>query len=237
MVDNNVDRDKDDVAKFAPIVKSSTTSAGTVKDVDMISADLPDSSVNATSADDITECILESKAEIYETKKLSEISSTSCKEFWPPEFVEDFSDDTKWPQLEPNNSITDCQQWIRRYNKVAIRTITWNLQANSPPSLTDVQQKLMPHNKFHMYIIGSEECENSIAYSAINSSKDKWLDYLENALGPMYIKIRSHTLQAIHITLFAHIAVAPFISDVSSAAVPTGLGNTLVGFSFLSVTQ
>jgi hypothetical protein len=43
----------------------------------------------------------------------------------------------------------------------------------------------------------------------------------------MYLKLRSHTLQAIHITLFVHKYVAPFISDVTSTAVASGLANTL----------
>merc|ERR1711991_1276692 len=82
-------------------------------------------------------------------------------------------------------------------------------------------------NTYHLYIIGSEECENSIAYSAVNTKKDKWMGYLQEALGDSYVKIRSQTLQAINLILFAHESVATLISDVQSAAVPCGIGNTL----------
>ena len=82
-------------------------------------------------------------------------------------------------------------------------------------------------NRFHLYVIGSEECENSIAYSAVSTRKDKWLGYLQSALGDSYVKIRSQTLQAIHLVLFAHETVAPLIADVYSGAVACGLGNTL----------
>jgi hypothetical protein len=46
-----------------------------------------------------------------------------------------------------------------------------------------------------MYIIGTEECERSIAQSAINPSKKNWEAYLSEALGNNYKPIRSHTLQ------------------------------------------
>ena len=50
-------------------------------------------------------------------------------------------------------------------------------------------------HRFHMYVIGTEECERSIAQSAINTNKDKWEQFLKEALGPDYSAIRSHTLQ------------------------------------------
>ena len=76
-------------------------------------------------------------------------------------------------------------------------------------------------------MIGSEECERSIAKSAMNPSKKNWESYLRLALGPNYFAICSHTLQAIHIMAFAHKAIMPIISEVVSGAVATGMGNTL----------
>jgi hypothetical protein len=55
--------------------------------------------------------------------------------------------------------------------------------------------KFVLANRFHMYVIGTEECERSIAQSAINTNKDKWEQFLKEALGPSYSAIRSHTLQ------------------------------------------
>ena len=49
--------------------------------------------------------------------------------------------------------------------------------------------------RFHIYVIGSEECERSIAQSAVNTSKKYWESYLTEVLGPMYVPLRSHTLQ------------------------------------------
>lgn len=49
--------------------------------------------------------------------------------------------------------------------------------------------------RFHIYAIGTEECERTIAQSAINTNKDQWEEYLKGALGPMYHPVKSHTLQ------------------------------------------
>lgn len=49
--------------------------------------------------------------------------------------------------------------------------------------------------RFHLYVIGTEECERSIAQSAVNASKRVWEAFLANVLGPMYVPLRSHTLQ------------------------------------------
>lgn len=78
-----------------------------------------------------------------------------------------------------------------------------------------------------MYFIGTEECERSIAQSAINPSKKNWENYLIEAMGDRYVPIRSHTLQAIHLMAFAHKSVAHMCSLVTSAAVATGAGNTM----------
>lgn len=77
-------------------------------------------------------------------------------------------------------------------------------------------------DRFHLYVIGTEECERSIARSAIITSKKKWEKYLKAALGPSYVPLKSQTLQAIHMIVFAHIAIAPLCTDLTSAAIATG---------------
>ena len=97
-------------------------------------------------------------------------------------------------------------------------------------------------------MIGTEECERSIAQSALNPSKKNWESYLRDALGEKYVPLRSHTLQvrnshefyslissyiygsyiqAIHIIAFVHKSLSHLCSVVTSAALPTGVGNTL----------
>lgn len=49
--------------------------------------------------------------------------------------------------------------------------------------------------RFHIYLIGTEECERTIAQSAIIVSKKSWEQYLTQCLGENYVAIRAHTLQ------------------------------------------
>ena len=91
--------------------------------------------------------------------------------------------------------------------------------------------------RFHVIGFGTEECERSIAKSALNPSKKIWENYLLDLVGTQYTPLRSHTLQAIHLMVFVHKSILPLIINVSSAAVACGLGNTLgnkggVGISF-----
>lgn len=44
-------------------------------------------------------------------------------------------------------------------------------------------------------MIGTQECERSIAKSALNTSKKGWEDCLKESFGSDYVPIRSHTLQ------------------------------------------
>ena len=56
---------------------------------------------------------------------------------WPEPFREDFEKNPfLWPPLSPRKR---CLNWIRRNKKILIRTITWNLCANTPPSLEEVR--------------------------------------------------------------------------------------------------
>lgn len=50
---------------------------------------------------------------------------------------------------------------------------------------------------------------------------------MTDALGEEYVPLRSHTLQAIHIMAFVHRSLSHLCSVVTSAALPTGVGNTL----------
>lgn len=54
---------------------------------------------------------------------------------------------------------------------------------------------ILSFHRFHIYFIGTEECERSIMRSAINPSKKTWEAYLIDAIGPNYLPLRSHTLQ------------------------------------------
>mmetsp|Transcript_36819 Transcript_36819/g.63556 ORF Transcript_36819/g.63556 Transcript_36819/m.63556 type:complete len:641 (-) Transcript_36819:7-1929(-) len=145
---------------------------------------------------------------------------------WPEVLTENFGDGS-WPDLSSEASDESVEAWVQQNGKVLIRTVTWNLCAEPPPIVGDIQQNLLPKDRFHIYIIGTEECERSIAQSALFPSKKGWEAYLNEAMGPNYVPIRSHTLQAIHLMAFVHRGIAHLCSAVTSAAVPTGMGSTL----------
>lgn len=134
------------------------------------------------------------------------------------------------PDELPSNLDSDgpeVEQWLRERKKLSIRTVTWNLCARAPPSIEETSANLLPKNKYHMYVIGTEECERSIAQSALNPSKKQWEKYLSEVLGSNYVPIKAHTLQAIHIMVFAHKSIAHLCSEVTSGAVATGVADTL----------
>lgn len=84
-------------------------------------------------------------------------------------------------------------------------------------------------------MFGTEECERSIAQSALLPSKRNWEAYLCETLGETYVPLRAHTLQAIHIMCFVHRSIANLCSVVTSAAVACGAGNTLGNKGAVSV--
>jgi hypothetical protein len=102
--------------------------------------------------------------------------------------------------------------------KLMVRVVTWNQQAKNPPPPMFLRQHLFLHNKFHVISIGTEECENTIAKSIVNTSKKKWEECVQEALGDHYVKIRGHTLQATNNMVMVHRGVVDFISSLDSAA-------------------
>lgn len=88
-----------------------------------------------------------------------------------------------------------------------------------------------------MLVFSTQECERAIWASAFNTSKARWEKSLQAVLSAdsasdgsstsCYQLVASHTLQATHVAVFAHRAVVPLISDVSSQAVACGTANTV----------
>lgn len=152
---------------------------------------------------------------------------------WPPVFDEETAlsqlGPESWPDLSDTGGEANsaAERWVRLHGKILVRVVTWNLAAKPPPASEFVAKQVLPPNRYHMYIVGTEECERSIASSALNTSKRGWEEYLALVLGPNYVPLRAHTLQAIHLIAFVHKSIAPLCSEVTSAAVATGIANTL----------
>lgn len=57
----------------------------------------------------------------------------------------------------------------------------------------------------------------------MSPSKAQWESILRQALGSAYEMVCGHTLQATHAIVFVHKALVPFLSNVKSKAVSTGV--------------
>ena len=96
---------------------------------------------------------------------------------------------------------------------------------------------MLPSGTFHIYAIGTQECERSIAKSAVITSKKKWESKISAALGDNYEMLRSHTLQAIHLAIYVRRELVSLVTELASDAVATGFAKTFgnkggVGISF-----
>jgi hypothetical protein len=86
---------------------------------------------------------------VISEKNLDYQSST-----WPPAPHDDFTIinhlDVSWPDLVPNTGEFDDHvlKWVVDQQHILMRVVTWNMQANDPPPLEEVQRILMPPNRF-----------------------------------------------------------------------------------------
>jgi len=132
-------------------------------------------------------------------------------------------------QIETFNLSSMDQHIIRREaftrKQIIMMVVTWNQQAKFPTQ--QELEKLIPPNKYHVVAIGTQECEKGFAKSLVNSSKKNWEELLQETLGKMYFKLCSRTLQATHLIIFVNKSLRSELINVTSAAVPTGVGNRL----------
>lgn len=134
-----------------------------------------------------------------------------------------------FPTLSPDHAIVLAQ--VRSSGQLRVRVVTWNMCAEAPPTPEVLREKLLPFETYHLLVIGSEECENSIARSLLNTSKARWESTLHQVLGSAYEVLVGHTLQATHSIAFLHRGLLPLVRGVGSFAVATGpgVGSTRLG--------
>ncbi len=113
---------------------------------------------------------------------------------------------------------------IANQGSILVRVITWNLHASLPENMELVCKRLLSPDIYHIVVVETEECQNSIATSVIRQSKKNWESMLAKAMGTSYDVLRGHTLQATHLIVFVHKALLPLIGGVRSAAIAVGIG-------------
>lgn len=111
-------------------------------------------------------------------------------------------------EFEPVGDDESVLRYVRDRG-VLLHAATWNMNAKEAPR--DLAA-LLPRDRFHVYAIGTQECENTIARSLIFPAKDKWEAAVAEALGPRYRCLKSLTLQATHLVVYVHAAIFNIIS-------------------------
>lgn len=100
--------------------------------------------------------------------------------------------------IELPTCYNEIQSQLESSGNILTRVITWNQQAKDLPKDEDLARLLFPH-KYHLVVLGTQECENSFTRSIISPSKPRWEACLQRVLGADYDVLRSHSLQASHL--------------------------------------
>ena len=136
--------------------------------------------------------------------------------------------------------------------KAKILVCTWNLHGRLPGMIEACTLLGINKTAHDIYVVGTQECQRSIAASLILKSKVAWENcvkyilhppFLNNnsnrkVLGKDYVMICSDTLMATHIAVYVRISLLPsiksilisyqfFTLDIHIDHVATGIGNTL----------
>ncbi len=75
--------------------------------------------------------------------------------------------------------------------------------------------KLLRTDIIHdIYVIATQECVRSIASSLFMPSKNEWELLVQKMLGPNYVMVRGHAMQALHLIIFINIRLTPLLSNV-----------------------
>jgi len=120
-------------------------------------------------------------------------------------------------------------------NSLRVLVVTWNLYGKKPK---DGLEKLFNTEKVkhHIISIGTEECLRSIPVSTLYESKSYWVNMLRKHLEKDYIMLKSHSMNALHLTVFAHRSIFGIVRGIESAEVRTGLGNILGNKGGIGIT-
>ena len=109
--------------------------------------------------------------------------------------------------------------------KVRILTVTWNMAGQEPRGAPhyDIFHMLNNTQSYHdIYVVTAQECLSSIAGSMVNTSKKVFDQALSMRLGPDYCLVRSVSLQALHMVVFARRELVPHISLSQSQVIKLG---------------
>jgi len=107
-----------------------------------------------------------------------------------------------------------------------VLVVTWNLFGKKPKGGLEELFNINK-TKHHIISVGTEECLRSISASTFYESKSQWINMLRHALDKDYVMLKSHSMNALHLTVFAHKDIFSLVRDIESDEVRTGFGKVV----------
>ena len=205
---NESDDDDDDDDEDGPLEQSIRDNSRLIED--QIEQSAPKQQPDAPHQD-----VTDRRSELSRDKDKIE------KHIWPTP-LSDLNTEYELPPLPTQDS--ELLQQVRSTKILRVRVVTWNQQAKEVKISPQILTKKLFNGKdnAHIVAIGTEECENTIAKSIVNTSKQKWVAVCKECLGENFSLVRSHTLQATNLLVFIRKALLPLLSSLSSCAISTG---------------
>lgn len=123
----------------------------------------------------------------------------------------------RWPEEELPVVEAVADQKLRVFCGV------WNLHGKRGDG--DMEPWLSTRTMHHIYVVGTCECEQTIAKSMLCSNKERWEHTVRDHLGEEYFLVGHHTMSAIHIMVFIHRYLWRYCWNIKTGQVKTGFSN------------
>jgi hypothetical protein len=136
-----------------------------------------------------------------------------------------------------SNSAQDIASIPSKATELKIYIVTWNMNGRIPNGSLE---SLFGPNKYRdcqLIVIGTQECEKSIEKSVLFPSRHKEWDSKLDGYFPDFVRVKTDSLVAIHMSIFVRKEFKNFVHHSFSARLATGVGNVIgnkgaVGISF-----
>eukprot|EP00825_Cyclidium_porcatum_P049611 TRINITY_DN8617_c0_g2_i2.p1 TRINITY_DN8617_c0_g2~~TRINITY_DN8617_c0_g2_i2.p1 ORF type:complete len:430 (+),score=59.60 TRINITY_DN8617_c0_g2_i2:149-1438(+) len=187
------------------ILNQSQSSQTNQQNIDLTKAQVPQQSKQPIQQNN-SQKLVEQKKEPVKQFTLENIQEMEKKGYNKSKYTLDRQSQWVW-EYEPVENVSQT-------NQIKVLVISWNLKGSCPKqSLQElVRTKIVKHN---LIVIGTQECCRSIAMSFLCKNKTEWEHQLQTAVGIEYSMIQSHTMNAMHICVFAHDSIVDDIYKIS----------------------
>ena len=109
---------------------------------------------------------------------------------------------------------------------------TWNLYGKPPPP-SPTLSLFLPHNRYDLLVIGTEECDVTIEKAVLlspvqNGRKPQWTRRIWEEIGvDEYVQVEEEGMVAMHVVAFIRKSLYPLLTACEKGRVATGVGNVI----------